>query len=198
SASTPPQTYSYSYTCNTSSHVPYSPYRSPATVDDDRNRASHFSSFPPNGTHSIATYATSFAQHSSQQQQQSQTKVPPQPPVTAPKPQINSSNWTPGSSPYALSATIPGPGQSSIAPGSRSAPRRGRGLLKTPNTGSSIPICGTCGTPIRGPFIVALNKTWCPHHFTCANSQCNRALEEIGFVEEQGKLYCETCYEAYL
>ncbi len=49
-----------------------------------------------------------------------------------------------------------------------------------------------------GPYIVALSKTWCPHHFVCANAHCKRSLEESGFVEEQGKLYCENCYEAYL
>ncbi|XP_054167921.1 PDZ and LIM domain protein Zasp-like isoform X4 [Oppia nitens] len=135
-----------------------------------------------------ATYATSFTQHSTTQQ----TKAPP---TAAPKPQFNAQNWTSGST-YA-SSIIPGPGQSTI-PGSRPAPRRGRGLLKSAITGTSIPICGTCGSPIRGPFIVALNKAWCPHHFTCANARCNRSLEDIGFVEEQGKLYCENCYEAYL
>ncbi|XP_054167919.1 PDZ and LIM domain protein Zasp-like isoform X2 [Oppia nitens] len=158
------------------------------SLSDDRQRASNFTSFPPNGTPSIATYATSFTQHSTTQQ----TKAPP---TAAPKPQFNAQNWTSGST-YA-SSIIPGPGQSTI-PGSRPAPRRGRGLLKSAITGTSIPICGTCGSPIRGPFIVALNKAWCPHHFTCANARCNRSLEDIGFVEEQGKLYCENCYEAYL
>jgi len=87
-----------------------------------------------------ATYATSFTQHSTQQQQY---KVPP---VTAPKPQINPPNWTTG--PSLSSGMIPGPGQSSV-PGSRPAPRRGRGLLKSQISGSGIPICGTCGSPIR-------------------------------------------------
>lgn len=50
----------------------------------------------------------------------------------------------------------------------------------------------------RGPFIAALNKTWCPDHFTCSYSHCRRSLQDIGFVEEQGQLYCEYCYEAYL
>lgn len=50
----------------------------------------------------------------------------------------------------------------------------------------------------RGPFIVALGKTWCPEHFNCANGQCRRSLQDIGFVEEQGQLYCETCFEQYL
>ena len=93
---------------------------------------------------------------------------------------------------------IPGPGQSSLA-GSRPAPRRGRGQLKqTMGPGSRIPICATCGTPIRGPFIIALGRTWCPEHFNCANSSCRRPLENIGFVEEAGQLYCESCFEAYL
>ncbi|CAG2166366.1 unnamed protein product [Oppiella nova] len=176
----------YSMSSHTvSQHYPYSnpnPYPYPP---DDRKRATNISSFTPNGTPSIATYATSFTQHSTQQQ----TKLP----APTSTPVINAQSWTPGS-PY-LSSMI---GQSSIPGSSRSAPRRGRGLLKGPITGPSIPICGTCGTPIRGPFIVALNKTWCPQHFTCANHQCSRPLEDIGFVEEQGKLYCETCYEAYL
>lgn len=45
---------------------------------------------------------------------------------------------------------------------------------------------------------MALGKTWCPDHFNCANSQCRRSLQEIGFVEEQGQLYCENCFEQYL
>ncbi|RWS09243.1 PDZ and LIM domain protein Zasp-like isoform X2 [Dinothrombium tinctorium] len=96
------------------------------------------------------------------------------------------------------SLSTPGPGQSSI-PGSRPAPRRGRGQLKPQvPAGTRVPICSACGTPIRGPFIVALGKTWCPEHFTCANAKCKRNLEDIGFVEEQGQLYCENCFEAYL
>ncbi|RWS24129.1 PDZ and LIM domain protein Zasp-like isoform X8 [Leptotrombidium deliense] len=94
--------------------------------------------------------------------------------------------------------STPAPGQSSI-PGSRPAPRRGRGQLKPQApAGTRVPICSVCGSPIRGPFIVALGKTWCPEHFTCANSKCKRNLEDFGFVEEQGQLYCESCFEAYL
>lgn len=107
---------------------------SSVSSSDDFKRTSSFASFPPTGSPSVATYATSFAQHSTVQ-----TKVPP---MTAPKPQINSQSWATGST-Y---CSIPGPGQSSI-PGSRPAPRRGRGLLKMP--GSTIPICGSCGSPIR-------------------------------------------------
>lgn len=48
-----------------------------------------------------------------------------------------------------------------------------------------------------GQYIMALNKTWCPAHFICANTLCKKSLEEHGFVEEQGRLYCETCYETH-
>lgn len=83
--------------------------------------------------------------------------------------------------------------------GSRPAPRRGRGILNpSVAPGTRIPICAVCGTPIRGPFVTALGKTWCAEHFHCVNPQCRRPLQDIGFVEEQGQLYCENCYETYL
>lgn len=49
-----------------------------------------------------------------------------------------------------------------------------------------------------GPFVLALNKTWCPDHFICATPNCNRKLLDIGFVEENGLTHCEFCYEKYL
>jgi hypothetical protein len=49
-----------------------------------------------------------------------------------------------------------------------------------------------------GPFILAIGKTWCPNHFKCANGECQRDLLDVGFVEEQDKKYCETCFEKYL
>lgn len=110
----------------------------PISTSAQFQTASILSSTPPLNPNT-ATFASSFTQHSTSQQ----SKVPP---ITAPKPQINPSMWTTG--PSLSSGMIPGPGQSSI-PGSRPAPRRGRGLLKPQITGSSIPICGTCGSPIR-------------------------------------------------
>lgn len=49
----------------------------------------------------------------------------------------------------------------------------------------------------RGPFVVALGKTWCPDHFVCQNPRCGQKLLDIGFVEEGGFLYCEKDYEQY-
>ncbi|XP_042148164.1 PDZ and LIM domain protein Zasp isoform X6 [Ixodes scapularis] len=83
--------------------------------------------------------------------------------------------------------------------GSRPAPKRGRGMLSQQVAiGGKIPICSNCGSPIRGPFVTAMGKNWCPDHFLCANASCRRSLQDIGFVEEQSKLYCEHCYESYM
>ncbi|XP_031774846.1 PDZ and LIM domain protein Zasp [Apis florea] len=51
---------------------------------------------------------------------------------------------------------------------------------------------------IRGPFITALGQIWCPDHFVCVNTQCRRPLQDIGFVEEKGQLYCEYCFERFI
>lgn len=50
----------------------------------------------------------------------------------------------------------------------------------------------------RGPFITALGRIWCPEHFICVNATCRRPLQDIGFVEENGQLYCEFCFEQYI
>lgn len=60
-----------------------------------------------------------------------------------------------------------------------------------------VPVCNNCGTSIRGPFVAALDKTWCPDHFVCANPQCRVPLIDMGFVEEEGQLFCERDYEQY-
>ncbi|KAL1138483.1 hypothetical protein AAG570_008546 [Ranatra chinensis] len=79
------------------------------------------------------------------------------------------------------------------------APRRGRGVLNTTiGPGARIPICGQCNNQIRGPFITALGKIWCPEHFLCVNAKCRRPLQDLGFVEESEGLYCEYCFEQYL
>ncbi|XP_048485235.1 PDZ and LIM domain protein Zasp isoform X5 [Plutella xylostella] len=83
--------------------------------------------------------------------------------------------------------------------GVSSAPKRGRGVLnKAALPGSRVPLCGSCNGNIRGPFITALGRIWCPDHFVCVNATCRRALQDIGFVEENGQLYCEYCFEQYI
>ncbi|VVC92875.1 unnamed protein product [Leptidea sinapis] len=83
--------------------------------------------------------------------------------------------------------------------GVSSAPKRGRGVLnKAVLPGSRVPLCGSCNGNIRGPFITALGRIWCPEHFVCVNATCRRPLQDIGFVEENGQLYCEYCFEQYI
>ncbi|XP_062530969.1 PDZ and LIM domain protein Zasp isoform X5 [Bombyx mori] len=83
--------------------------------------------------------------------------------------------------------------------GVSSAPKRGRGILNKPALpGSRVPLCASCNGNIRGPFITALGRIWCPEHFICVNATCRRPLQDIGFVEENGQLYCEFCFEQYI
>ncbi|XP_049840674.1 PDZ and LIM domain protein Zasp-like isoform X6 [Schistocerca gregaria] len=89
-----------------------------------------------------------------------------------------------------------GGGKASGTVAGSTTPRRGRGILNQP--GGRIPLCGSCNSQIRGPFITALGKIWCPEHFICVNGQCRRPLQDIGFVEEKGELYCEFCFEKYI
>uniref|UniRef100_A0A336MBK4 CSON014743 protein n=1 Tax=Culicoides sonorensis TaxID=179676 RepID=A0A336MBK4_CULSO len=76
-------------------------------------------------------------------------------------------------------------------------PKRGRGILNQAAVGRA-PVCGCCSGQVRGPFITALGRIWCPEHFICVNANCKRPLADIGFVEEKGDLYCEYCFEQYL
>ncbi|XP_041081980.1 PDZ and LIM domain protein 5-like isoform X2 [Polyodon spathula] len=61
--------------------------------------------------------------------------------------------------------------------------------------GTRTPMCGHCKMVIRGPFLVAMGKSWHPEEFTCAH--CKTSLADIGFVEEKGSVYCEHCYEEF-
>nr|XP_046204084.1 PDZ and LIM domain protein 5a isoform X7 [Oncorhynchus gorbuscha] len=61
--------------------------------------------------------------------------------------------------------------------------------------GTRTPMCGHCNMDIRGPFLVAMGKSWHPEEFNCAH--CRISLADIGFVEEQDSVYCEHCYEDF-
>ncbi|KAI3379992.1 hypothetical protein SNEBB_000233 [Seison nebaliae] len=66
-----------------------------------------------------------------------------------------------------------------------------------PSSGTGMPTCAFCETNIRGPFVTASDKNWCPEHFICSYEGCGRNLQECGFVEEEGKLYCERDFEMF-
>ncbi|XP_054630723.1 PDZ and LIM domain protein 5a isoform X3 [Dunckerocampus dactyliophorus] len=61
--------------------------------------------------------------------------------------------------------------------------------------GTRTPMCGHCNMVIRGPFLVAMGKSWHKEEFNCVH--CHTSLADIGFVEEQGCVYCEHCYEEF-
>ncbi|XP_059821409.1 PDZ and LIM domain protein 5-like isoform X5 [Hypanus sabinus] len=61
--------------------------------------------------------------------------------------------------------------------------------------GNRTPMCAHCNLVIRGPFLVAMGRSWHPEEFTCA--YCRLSLAHIGFVEEKGSVYCEKCYEQF-
>ncbi|XP_075901004.1 PDZ and LIM domain protein 5b isoform X3 [Nelusetta ayraudi] len=60
---------------------------------------------------------------------------------------------------------------------------------------SRTPVCQKCNNIIRGPFLIAMGMSWHPEEFTC--DHCNSSLVVSGFVEEQGRLYCQHCYSQY-
>ncbi|XP_063051757.1 PDZ and LIM domain protein 5a isoform X2 [Engraulis encrasicolus] len=64
-----------------------------------------------------------------------------------------------------------------------------------PAADTRTPVCANCDKVIRGPFLVAMGKAWHPEEFNCAH--CRTSLADIGFVEEQGSVYCEHCYEEF-
>ncbi|KAM9338268.1 PDZ and LIM domain protein 5b isoform 2-T2 [Symphorus nematophorus] len=61
--------------------------------------------------------------------------------------------------------------------------------------GTRTPMCNKCNNVIRGPFLVAMGKSWHPEEFNCAH--CHSSLVDHGFVEERGQVYCEHCYEQF-
>ncbi|NXM78666.1 LDB3 protein, partial [Serilophus lunatus] len=60
---------------------------------------------------------------------------------------------------------------------------------------SRTPLCGHCNNIIRGPFLVAMGRSWHPEEFNCA--YCKTSLADMCFVEEQNSVYCERCYEQF-
>ncbi|XP_052046148.1 LIM domain-binding protein 3 isoform X6 [Apodemus sylvaticus] len=60
---------------------------------------------------------------------------------------------------------------------------------------SRTPLCGHCNNVIRGPFLVAMGRSWHPEEFNCA--YCKTSLADVCFVEEQNNVYCERCYEQF-
>ncbi|XP_053149882.1 PDZ and LIM domain protein 7 isoform X1 [Hemicordylus capensis] len=64
---------------------------------------------------------------------------------------------------------------------------------QAPESGNKTPICCQCSKIIRGRYLVALGRYYHPEEFTC--SQCRKVLDEGGFFEEKGSIFCPKCYD---
>uniref|UniRef100_A0A7N4P2N6 PDZ and LIM domain protein 7 n=1 Tax=Sarcophilus harrisii TaxID=9305 RepID=A0A7N4P2N6_SARHA len=58
---------------------------------------------------------------------------------------------------------------------------------------SKTPVCHQCHKVIRGRYLVALGHSYHPEEFVCG--QCGKVLEEGGFFEEKGSIFCPRCYD---
>ncbi|XP_019411409.1 PREDICTED: LIM domain-binding protein 3 isoform X11 [Crocodylus porosus] len=99
-------------------------------------------------------------------------------------------------------APAPSPASTSAYPTSISAssqaPAVARGTIQRAErfpASSRTPLCGHCNSIIRGPFLVAMGRSWHPEEFNCA--YCKTSLADVCFVEEQNSVYCERCYEQF-
>uniref|UniRef100_UPI0037E798C3 LIM domain-binding protein 3-like isoform X2 n=1 Tax=Semicossyphus pulcher TaxID=241346 RepID=UPI0037E798C3 len=116
-------------------------------------------------------------------------KVQPLPQGAPPPPA-----YIPNPSHTAPVAPSPGPITPSPAPFSPVA----RGVAQRAErfaASSRTPLCGSCNSVIRGPFLVALGRSWHPEEFNC--HYCHMSLADVSFVEEQNNVYCENCYEEF-
>nr|XP_061794439.1 LIM domain-binding protein 3-like [Nerophis lumbriciformis] len=85
-----------------------------------------------------------------------------------------------------------------VAPNPAPFPPVARGVAQRAErfaASSRTPLCGACNSIIRGPFLVALGRSWHPEEFNC--HYCNMSLADVSFVEEQNSVYCENCYEEF-
>ncbi|XP_045921174.1 LIM domain-binding protein 3-like [Micropterus dolomieu] len=116
-------------------------------------------------------------------------KIQPLPQAAPPPPA-----YIPNPSSSAPAAPSPAPVTSSPAP----FPSVARGVAQRAErfaASSRTPLCGSCNSIIRGPFLVALGRSWHPEEFNC--HYCHMSLADVSFVEEQNNVYCENCYEEF-
>ncbi|XP_043912526.1 LIM domain-binding protein 3 isoform X1 [Protopterus annectens] len=133
------------------------------------------------------TFATKFSPGKSTSTVTKYTQPAPLP-VSAPPPV-----YSPAPAPPPVRAPAPAPG-----PAPYTSPSSHRGLVQRAErfpASNRTPLCGYCNSIIRGPFIVALGRSWHPEEFNCA--YCKTSLADVGFVEEQNNVYCEHCYEQF-
>ncbi|KAM4730059.1 LIM domain-binding protein 3-like isoform 4-T4 [Anableps anableps] len=119
----------------------------------------------------------------------SSVKVQPLP-QAAPPPPAYIPNPSPAGQPAPSPAPIT-PSPAPFLPVARGVAQRAERFAASSRT----PLCSACNSVIRGPFLVALGRSWHPEEFNC--HYCHVSLADVSFVEEQNNVYCENCYEEF-
>ncbi|XP_025903366.1 PDZ and LIM domain protein 7 isoform X1 [Nothoprocta perdicaria] len=65
---------------------------------------------------------------------------------------------------------------------------------QAPEGPGRTPLCYKCNKVIRGRYLVALGHYYHPEEFICC--QCRKVLDEGGFFEEKGTIFCPKCYDS--
>uniref|UniRef100_A0A8C9GLA8 LIM domain binding 3 n=1 Tax=Piliocolobus tephrosceles TaxID=591936 RepID=A0A8C9GLA8_9PRIM len=109
-----------------------------------------------------------------------------------------SQKFAPGKSTTSISKQTLPRGGPAYTPAGPQVPPLARGTVQRAErfpASSRTPLCGHCNNVIRGPFLVAMGRSWHPEEFNCA--YCKTSLADVCFVEEQNNVYCERCYEQF-
>ncbi|XP_017748743.1 PREDICTED: LIM domain-binding protein 3 isoform X8 [Rhinopithecus bieti] len=109
-----------------------------------------------------------------------------------------SQKFAPGKSTTSISKQTVPRGGPAYTPAGPQVPPLARGTVQRAErfpASSRTPLCGHCNNVIRGPFLVAMGRSWHPEEFNCA--YCKTSLADVCFVEEQNNVYCERCYEQF-
>ncbi|KAM7408237.1 hypothetical protein PAMA_002099 [Pampus argenteus] len=144
---------------------------------------------------------TNFAdKYDSSKMTTTSVKVQPLPQAAPPPPAYipNPSATNPSPAHTKPSPAHINPSPAPITPSPAPFPPVARGVAQRAErfaAGSRTPLCGACNSIIRGPFLVALGRSWHPEEFNC--HYCSMSLADVSFVEEQNSVYCENCYEEF-
>lgn len=71
----------------------------------------------------------------------------------------------------------------------------GSSMKMSSESDSKAPVCATCSENIRGKYCQAIGKDWHPQCFKCQSPGCQASLQTTGFIEDQGKVFCRSCFE---
>ncbi|XP_075993978.1 LIM domain-binding protein 3-like [Genypterus blacodes] len=117
------------------------------------------------------------------------TKIQPLPQAAPPPPAYIPSHGSAGPPAPAPAPVLASPAQ--FPPVARGVAQRAERFAASGRTA----LCACCNSIIRGPFLVALGRSWHPEEFNC--HYCHMSLADVSFVEEQNNVYCENCYEEF-